>query len=261
MSNCLDWRPDRLVVLNRRHPLTYGLEMCWVATPWSTSGPRELVHGGYGIVTDFMGDKLAVNRNGRVLTSLGLADNSKRITFAAPTVAAGLSRITVAAITRLTDTARTSRRIVGLRSGSTNRWWLGCSPTSGKWGFLVYTISDGEVNTSSEFNLNNHCVVGTYDGLTMSIYVDGIRRDGSNHSDPGAISSSTNPVALFNTYDGTWNNYPGEVSGVFVWNRALCPKCVAQFSARPWDLLRAPYMPQGKSPTLTTQQANWFIVH
>ncbi len=105
--------------------------------------------------------------------------------------------------------------------------WL-LEDQSGQFNFRISTSvnSDSNVNSSYSHGLNtwNH-VVGTYDGVTQKIYVDGVLRNSVALT--GAINTSSND-ALVGCYNYGDYCLTGNVGAVRIYNKALSAVEVAQ---------------------------------
>jgi hypothetical protein len=104
--------------------------------------------------------------------------------------------------------------------------WL-LEDQSGQFNFRISTsvTADSNVNSSYSHGLNtwNH-VVGTYDGTSQKIYVDGILKNSTSLT--GTINVAGNTVRLGN-YEGDYN-LTGNIGVVRVYNKALSAAEVAQ---------------------------------
>jgi hypothetical protein len=105
--------------------------------------------------------------------------------------------------------------------------WL-LEDQSGQFNFRISTsvYSDSNVNSSYSHGLNawNH-VVGTYDGVTQKIYVDGVLRNSVALN--GTINTSSND-ALVGSYNYGDYCLTGNVGAVRVYNKALSATEIAQ---------------------------------
>jgi hypothetical protein len=105
--------------------------------------------------------------------------------------------------------------------------WL-LEDQSGQFNFRISTSvnSDSNVNSSYSHGLNtwNH-VVGTYDGVTQKIYVDGVLRNSVALT--GAINTSSND-ALVGCYNYGDYCLTGNVGAVRIYNKALSATEISQ---------------------------------
>ncbi|MCK5176788.1 MAG: LamG domain-containing protein, partial [Candidatus Aenigmarchaeota archaeon] len=81
------------------------------------------------------------------------------------------------------------------------------------------------VNSTTDINDNEwHHVVGTYDGTTMKIYIDGNLED-TNTDFSGNLSTNDGNVRIGADYQATPDNFfKGTIDEVLIWNRALSPE-------------------------------------
>lgn len=104
--------------------------------------------------------------------------------------------------------------------------WL-LEDQSGQFNFRISTSVNGDSNVNSSYShgLNNwNHVVGTYDGSSQKIYVDGILKNSTSLT--GTINVAGNTVRLGN-YEGDYN-LTGNIGVVRVYNKALSAAEVAQ---------------------------------
>jgi hypothetical protein len=81
-------------------------------------------------------------------------------------------------------------------------------------------------------------VVGLYNGSQVRIYLNGAYANSISASGNLGWGAAATPLCIFNLYDGSDTSYAGKILGVWVWDRVLTDAAIAQFSARPWDMLR-----------------------
>jgi Concanavalin A-like lectin/glucanases superfamily len=96
-------------------------------------------------------------------------------------------------------------------------------------GFAIYDGSGGEVSGSGTTNVDDgkwHFVLGDYNGVSLSIWVDGNRENFSNNY-PSVVLPSTNKIFNVGGYCGSqflgWN---GTIDEVRVYNRGLATSSI-----------------------------------
>lgn len=108
-----------------------------------------------------------------------------------------------------------------------NPWtWLLENP-SNRFRFRI-TAGGSDVNVAdTSTHLLNvwYNVVGTYDGLNMRVYVNGVLRNTKSQS--GTLATNT-ATAKIGTFQGTNYNLTGKISNVSIYNRALTASEIAQ---------------------------------
>jgi hypothetical protein len=129
------------------------------------------------------------------------------------------SQVTVEAWAKPTGGAGTARTVVA--SQDTNKGYLLGIGTDNKWRFTVGTGAATTVVTGSTVTLNSWAhVVGTYDGSTATLYVDGV----SAGTASGTVSvNTTRPLGIGATdAGGSWAGYfPGSLDEVALYTSAL----------------------------------------
>ncbi len=97
---------------------------------------------------------------------------------------------------------------------------------------------------SSAFVVANkwHCLVVTFDGTTIKIYVDGVLNASQVHSQPGIIKTTG-----YNRYFGVYSNLTSPFAGLMdnaaIWNRALSAAEIAQLYCDPFCMFERKVSP------------------
>jgi hypothetical protein len=104
--------------------------------------------------------------------------------------------------------------------------------------FYVYTPSVAATVAPTVPPLGEWChMVGTYDGATISLYINGVLV--GTTSDTGSIATNANDFEIGRYYfSPSTYNYDGVISSVRLWRRALPIGEVASLYYDPWDLYR-----------------------
>jgi len=106
--------------------------------------------------------------------------------------------------------------------------------------FIVYdgnTVGLASANVPGIWNNTWHNVIGTYDGVAIKLYVDGVLVATTNYSLPINYNLPTNNDLTIGRYTGCVNDltnnysFPGDIDEVTIYNRSLSPVEIGKISA------------------------------
>jgi len=106
--------------------------------------------------------------------------------------------------------------------------------------FYVYTPGLAVATAPSIPPVGEWChMVGTYDGATVSLYINGVLVAATANT--GSIATNSNDLVIGHFYykPATYN-YNGVIGSLRLWRRALLPGEVAATYSDPWSLYRSP---------------------
>ena len=96
-----------------------------------------------------------------------------------------------------------------------------------------------------------HYYVGTWDGATVKLYVDGI--PGTSDPYSGSITYANLPVEVGRLGTNSFNP-PGECADFKIYNRALLPAEVMNLTLDPWQMFRSPLPASVRPPVAAAGQ-------
>jgi hypothetical protein len=104
--------------------------------------------------------------------------------------------------------------------------------------FYVYTPSVATTLAPSIPPLGEWChMVGTYDGATVSLYINGVLVDTTANT--GSIATNANDLEIGRYYFSTSTyNYDGVISSVRLWRQALPASAIRDLYVSPWRLYK-----------------------
>lgn len=234
------WSPVNLRdPMNRQHPLNRGRLTWHLAMPGLTGGRQffdlcGLTHGTLTILTT-AGWRPTYRPGGAGLGNVGMGFNtSGYVDLGTPPAVKAATAITVAAWA----TATTSRGDLFSQWGASNRFLLSSAiAAAGKFSFYVENSSGSSfinVDASVSITTGNWCrVLGTYDGTTVRIYINGVAA-GSTGGGVGLFTGSTGNVKIG---DSAAVPYSGVGDDFTIWGRALS----AAEAQQDYDLSRRGY--------------------
>lgn len=183
-------------------------------TTWDSSN-----NGGHGFLAN--GPTRTATASCEIGTCLDFDGTNDHVNLPTSTVF-DVSKITVSAwvVSDVTTADLTSVSRYNNAAPVNGNWILGHGATESTYRFLARI---GGANQSAESNAGFstdvwHHLVGTYDGSTVKLYVDGVERASTAIS--GSLATSTIAVRIANR-DGNTNYWDGKIDDVRVYNRAL----------------------------------------
>lgn len=123
-----------------------------------------------------------------------------------------------------------------IEKGANNEWGLFHNSSTNKvswWFALGFT---DVVSVATIFDNTFHHLVGTFDGTTGSLYVDGVSQGSNTHT---SAASTTNALNLFR-YGGGGFQTASKLAGLWIWNRGLSKSEVLNHYRNPWRMFQAP---------------------
>jgi len=176
-------------------------------------------------------------------------DENTRITMPDSPAYSGLSQITVSfwMYPHSLETADDTKMVVGKANWNDNREWRVRIEQDGN--FIWQISNDGNDPGTNECSVDasnyltigkwSH-IVGTYDGTTLWLYIDGVQVD-TNAGDGGACYDGSAVLAIGAASDlgGTAPDaYDGLVDDVMIYNRALSASEIQQLYREPFCMVR-----------------------
>lgn len=225
-------QPPAGVNVDRSHPLAKGLVSC---VPCNTgAAPRDLAHAR-SLNT---GGAFGPSRRGAVCRDWKLNYGSPDLDFLAGgwTVAALFEQPNVHA------GAADNPAVFGTEvyvTGTNNQGWAIEINTAnlGKYNFLSFrnsAVATDSLGGTSANTAGVHMVVGTSDGVTRRIYVDGqFEASTTNNANPLVVAAGS---TLYNVSSGS---SPLVYIG-YAWNRCLSPQEAMQLWIAPYGMFAAP---------------------
>jgi hypothetical protein len=197
---------------------------------------RDFVGGMNGTPVGFTGADYIMSRFGPALRNTGtnyveVAHNTRM----------NLSRISFAIFHARGSSG--TRSIVGGKGAGNGpndtSFWFDYSSSDVPRFFLSQNGTTDQLltGTSSVNDTRPHLLVGTYDGETQRLYLDGVQ-EGNTLSWSGNIGTSNLALAFFRL--GTLNalHFQGDIFGAFLWSRALSAREIRRLNSDPFRVIR-----------------------
>ena len=131
--------------------------------------------------------------------------------------ALNLFTFSVAAYIKTNQAAAEDIHIVSKENASSQNYRLSINNGKARISFNGTEFVEGTTNVNDNLW---HYIVGTYDGTTLRIYVDGKQQTGFGTS--AAPSNNNDNVIIGQSYTGS-NQYIGKLDQISIWDRALTP--------------------------------------
>lgn len=130
--------------------------------------------------------------------------------------------------------------------GGTQGWWLGIDPVTGK-PMIARRLNGTSQEIKSSVGLTAdglwHHIVGTYDGATLRIYVDGVDR--GNASSTQSINNHTG-VLMFGARSDNSSHFDGSIDEVAIYDAAIPAATVLEHWYFGWtDITQDVVVPAG----------------
>ena len=227
-------KPGRGIQLNRAHPLARGLVGCWLFNEGTGNKVFDLsLNGNHGTLTnmDPATDWIA-GRDGSALDFDNTDDyiiisNSPTINPDYITIGAWVKTSATGVIDQIFTKDMPALRVWQFRKLDTNVI-----------NFIPFNAASNgnELGTTNIADGNWHFVVGTWDGVTVRVYVDG-REDGNGSALTGSLRTGQTNNAFIgrseNIDPGYWD---GQIDLAFLYNRALSASEVLQLYINPYAM-------------------------
>lgn len=217
--------PPGVPVINPAHPLAQGLVHLWIPgaarihdfagdlpTTLSPLVITKLSALGLGLSTTASAGYTYTSSNLPLLGSYSVAS------LVIPSIAPQSSFI------RITETLYSAYYYLGLDSAGTAYEFVAANGSLG-------TCTGGTVTVGSPTS-----VVGTYNNLVETLYVDGVQVG----TGPGLAPMTPEPVTLGTGSSLGALGFTGAILFVAIWNRALSPGSIALLAAKPYSYLTFP---------------------
>jgi hypothetical protein len=226
----------------KKPPNNLGLVGYWsfnegtstVATDFSGNGNHGTFEAGNGSLPTWTN-----GRRGYAVNLSPAVEQGERVNMSAPSVLQPTAAVTVAAWVNISQTFESSAHIAGAYKDD-DGYRLALSPTTCVGFAITFHVWAGDDYCASypltSFSATStwHHVVGTYDGDTILLYLDGVQvaSDTSPSSDPIQYDSNTpfcvgNRASSQTACNQSSTNFSGLVDEVRVYNRVLSPSEVA----------------------------------
>lgn len=205
---------------NRQHPLNSGRVSWWLTVPGMAGGRMfyDLTGQNHGTLTNMTSAALSGWRSTARPGGYGAiqCDGAAARVVVASAASLQLTNAVTCAVWAMTTSAGIFNRILLSKDGSERAYTLDINANTARFYINGGTvIAIGSINLPA--NVWNH-LVGTYDGTTIRIYVNGVL-DASG-SGSVAINTGTSTVQMGGReLDGSV--YPGQIDDASIWNRAL----------------------------------------
>jgi hypothetical protein len=214
-------KPNPGVGIDRSHPLSQGLLQYWAFNEGSPQSARDLVNG-YSVATI-----------GSVPPTAGSGVDGQCLTFSFSsncyiTTTAAVSPPVWTLAVRLRINALHSYQAMIVNNAATFGLYInGLTPD-------MYNNADHPASSSLAVGVWSTLVI-TYDGTTLSYFIDGSGAGSSSVASMGWLSAS-NKIGS----DSFNENLDSSVSWLAMWNRALSPTEAKSVTSNPWQCCMPP---------------------
>jgi hypothetical protein len=209
----LNFKPPRGTLVNKSHPIARGLVACWL-----------LNEGGGNTLFDVSGNGKNLAKNSAATWVIGEAGFGYDQDANESTSIADFHVNNITLETRVIhQSARNGNTayngIVAKWVTGSDCWFLGAN--AGGFSFWVSTSGgDYGIDTGTFTNGVLFHEVGTYDGETSRLYVDGLELS-TNATPSGNLNTYTTATWLGRQQSSTARWFPGTIFYVRIWDRAL----------------------------------------
>ena len=228
------FQKPRRPVLNKRHPLSFGLVGCWLLGDTATGIITDLSESGNdgAVAADPIATVPSHHRG--YASQFDIAGGANQYINIPNSASLNLIQVTVAAWVNYTGAGAFPRIVSKLATGAVDGYELLAFDLSS---FPAFQIAKGgvinEARGSGTDLLRNQWqfVCGTYDGFEGRFYVNGELRN--NFFSTNALGTTTTDINIARWPNGT-NPFPGGIEGVRVYNRGLTAAEVLQLTIEPY---------------------------
>ncbi len=216
--------------LDRAHPLANGLVGCW---PLYAGDPRDYSNtGAHGKIINGVEPGLLAAGPAAYFR----AGNSNCISIGQPPVLNLTTKFTVSAWVRQVNIATSATIVSKGYDGSSTQWGLTASGATPSFG-MYNGSSHGAFSAGTLSNGVIYHLLGTYDGTTWRLYING--KIDTTTADLGPnVTAQEVEIGAVAIFGNPGQFFDGYIWGVNIWNRVLGAAEVASLYAEPFAMLR-----------------------